>query len=290
MTLIKQLKLDPENQVNFVDILQTLFPVKKTKYVDLFLKLVKKTQFKNYNDGEIVKQVSEYYGVDILNLKDLTPLQTNLFLHFIDLCVCQENFKSFLNFIKYNERGLILQKDLSKYTSFDEITRQTSLTEIKLMEKDLRKQIKTLYSDDEWFVLRPLTYNSSLKYGSATKWCTSSSTGPEYFYRYSKGGVLIYIISRISGKKIACFKSLDKERQEISFWNQVDERIDSMEAELPDFILKTIKAELKEFSNTNYSLLSDDDKIREEEFLESFYAKHIKSCSVIEEPIRDVLG
>ena len=59
-------------------------------------------------------------------------------------------------------------------------------------EKDLEKQIKVVYSDDEWVVLRPLTYHSSLKYGSSTKWCTASESNPDYFLRYVKRGILLY--------------------------------------------------------------------------------------------------
>jgi hypothetical protein len=186
---------------------------------------------------------------------------------FIDSMFNHSDLKSFAKFCEYNERGLIEQSDLSRYTTFEEIMTATGIAEVKTLEKDLEKQIKVIYSDDEWIVLRPLTYHSSRKYGSSTKWCTTQENNPEYFIRYAKKGILLYMINKVTGLKVACFKSLDNNDPEFSFWNQVDTRIDSMESELPLFIMECIREEVTENPVTNLSLLSEEDFKKQEELL-----------------------
>jgi hypothetical protein len=266
MSLIKELKSNPENQLNLVEIIQSICPSEKTKYVDLLLKMLKKTPNVEEYASEVKRDFKERYNIDPENFKNFTPLQMVFIYRFIDSSFNSDDIKSFSKFVEYNERGLIDENDLTKFNSFKDILNSTSMAEIKVMEKDLEKQIKVLYSDSEWIVLRPLTYHSSLKYGSSTKWCTSSESNPEHFSRYTKRGILIYMINKITGKKVACFKSLDKE-SEFSFWNQIDTRIDSLEADLPDFIYEIIKNEIKTNSHTNFSLLSNEDKIKQEKLL-----------------------
>jgi hypothetical protein len=286
MSLIKELKSNPENQINLVDVIQSICPVDKTKYVDLLLKLIKKTDNIERFSEDVKNDFRERYGIDPKKFDGFTPIQMVFIYRFIDTSFNGDDLKSFFKFIEYNERGLINDNDLSKLTSFGDILHATSLAEIKVIEKELEKQIKVLHSDSEWVVLRPLTYHSALKYGSSTKWCTSSENNPEYFLRYTKRGILIYMINKISGKKVACFKSLDKE-PEFSFWNQIDQRIDSLEADLPDFIYEIIKTEIKNNPVTNFSLLSNEDKIKQEKLLNE---RSSKMMSLEEEqPVREMV-
>jgi hypothetical protein len=112
-----------------------------------------------------------------------------------------------------------------------------SLAEMVLDAKLLEKQTKIVYEDDEWLLVRPLTYQSSKKYGANTKWCTTQSDNSEYFLKYSSKGVLIYCINKKTGYKVASFNSLDKNDPEFSFWNQKDSRIDSLQTELTDELI-----------------------------------------------------
>ena len=63
----------------------------------------------------------------------------------------------------------------------DEIRGAINLASMKEFNKELEKQIIREYEDDEWLILRPLTFEASLKYGSATKWCTTYSKEKQYF-------------------------------------------------------------------------------------------------------------
>jgi hypothetical protein len=273
MSRIKELKQHPDNNISMVDVLKVLCPEGKTKYIEFLLRLSKNTKHIERYVEEIRENFERELGISRDKFKDMTPFQLYTSYRFLEMNFNFSDLKTFQKFCDYNERGLIKENDLSKFSGFDDVMTATSLAEIKAYEKDLEKQIQTIYSSDEWIVLRPLTFHSSKKYGSSTKWCTASENNPDYFLRYSKRGILIYMINKITGLKVACFKSLDSE-PEFSFWNQIDSRIDSLESELPDFILDMIRNEVKNNTYTNYSLLSDEDKNKEESLIKSYQKMH----------------
>ena len=267
MSRIKNLKTNPEHVINMVEIVELFVPEKKSKYVETLLRIMKKTKNLEHYQQEVIETYKKEFGISEESFSNFTPLQLMFIYRFIDSMFNHSDLKSFAKFCEYNERGLIEQSDLSRYTTFEEIMTATGIAEVKTLEKDLEKQIKVIYSDDEWIVLRPLTYHSSRKYGSSTKWCTTQENNPEYFIRYAKKGILLYMINKVTGLKVACFKSLDNNDPEFSFWNQVDTRIDSMESELPLFIMECIREEVTENPVTNLSLLSEEDFKKQEELL-----------------------
>jgi hypothetical protein len=258
MSRIKNLKTNPEHVINMVEIVELFVPEKKSKYVETLLRIMKKTKNLEHYQQEVIDTYKKEFNISEEELSNFTPLQLMFIYRFIDSMFNHSDLKSFAKFCEYNERGLIEQSDLSRYTTFEEIMTATGIAEVKTLEKDLEKQIKVIYSDDEWIVLRPLTHHSSRKYGSSTKWCTTQENNPEYFIRYAKRGILLYMINKVTGLKVACFKSLDTD-PEFSFWNQADTRIDSMESELPLFIMECIREEVRENPVTNLSLLSEED-------------------------------
>ena len=75
-------------------------------------------------------------------------------------------------------------------------------------------------------------------------------------------------MNKKSGYKVASFCSLDKNDPEFSFWNQKDTRIDSLQSELTEGLLKVIREVcLDPKAKTNRYLLSDDQRIKEEKLL-----------------------
>jgi hypothetical protein len=265
MTKIKDLKSKPENNLNVIEILELICPEKKTKYIETLLRLMKKT--KNYDNYivDIKEMFTKRLNISSSKLEKFTNFQIFLMWDFLETFDI-DDLVEYQKFCDFNERGLIQSNDLSKYSSFDEILSVTSIAELKLQEKELEKQIKVIYTNEEWTVIRPLTGNSSMKYGSGTKWCTASTKNPDYFFRYSKRGILLYMINKKTGLKVACFKSLDDEH-EFSFWNQVDTRIDSIESGLPLFIIDIIRDEVTNNPVSNMSLLSDEEKKIQEDLL-----------------------
>ena len=265
MSRTKELKSLSENNINLYDWFSLFVPEKKSKYVEVFLRTLKKTKNMDNFADEQISHLSKEYNVSIDELKSYPKIQiimmSIIFGNFFD----SEDLKLFQRFCEYNERGLIKQNDLSKYNEFDDIKNAVSIADVVAMNKDMEKQIIVLWEDDTWLVLRPLTFSSSKKYGSNTKWCTTQDNNPDYFNKYSKKGVLIYCINRITGYKVASFYSLQKEDPEFSFWNQKDQRIDSLETELPDFLRKLIKDVSKDDkAKTNKFLLPESERLKEE--------------------------
>lgn len=285
MSKIKELKQNPENNISLVDIFQSFYPTGKTKYLDLIIRLVKNTKSIERYVEDISQNITIELGVPKETWDHLPLFKRFFIMRFIDNCFSYSDLKTFKKFCEYNERGLINQNDLSKYKSFDEIMVANGIAELRVHEKDLEKQVSFIYDDsNEWVVLRPLTFYSSKKYGSSTRWCTTSENNPEYFLRYARRGILIYTINKITGLKVACFKSLDDE-PEFSFWNQQDTRIDSLESDLPNHILDIIKNEIKNNPVTNISLLSEEDRKKEESLLR---LHEIKAISEVPVPVNEM--
>jgi len=266
MSKIRELKTNNDNIINLVDVLEMFSPDRKSKYTETLLRLMKSTRNINEHFEEIKMSLTgEFKFLTNEDLDKYSPIQLMIIHRFIDSFFNYSDLQSFRRFCEYNERNLISQNDLTKYKSFDEILTQLSLADLKVETKNLENEIVKIYEDDEWLLLRPLTYLSSKKYGANTKWCTTSEGNSEYFERYSSKGVLIYCMNKKTGYKVASFYSLDKKDPEFSFWNQKDTRIDSLDTELTDELRLLIGRVSKEKgAKTNRYLLSDDQRQKED--------------------------
>jgi hypothetical protein len=136
------------------------------------------------------------------------------------------------------------------------------------MSNDLEKFVIKLYDENDWLIIKPLTYESSCKYGAGTKWCTASTNEEYQYHNYTRRGILIYAMNRKTGVKVAAFKNLDSDHQrETSFWNAVDERLDSSECKLPSHILDIIITDFRSCVTSNYDLGTDEIKKMNDERL-----------------------
>jgi hypothetical protein len=250
-------KNNPALNLTMLDILSNTF--EKSKYVDLFLRLHKD----RYNNSNLeIEQEFDRYFVDsgfesILRIYDFTHYEKFLIYRILSSWSGDE-IKLINKFKEFNERNLIEQNDVSKYKNFYELEDQVSLAELKLIDKHLEKQIVKIHEDDKWLMIKPLSWESSKKYGANTKWCTTSETNEEYFFKYSSNGVLIYIIDKKTGYKVACHNNLE---DGISFWNQKDQRVDSMATLITEEI-KTILSKhfIDEQLKPNLDYLSEEEK------------------------------
>jgi hypothetical protein len=281
MSRIDELKKqNPNLNINLVDLFSGLF--QKTKYVELLINLIKpllEEHEKNrkemyYYDKDLIEagfsneQISKYKLIDLMIIRS-----------YLEAIIGLDSISDLLKFVEYNERNLVKENDITKYRSFDEIININALIEIQLYEKSLEKEVITVFNNENWLVIKPLTIDASIKYGSGTRWCTASKHDEFHFYKYSTQGVLIYIINRDTGEKIGAYKSKPNRERELSFWNSKDERLDSMETNLPDFILKIIRDEFANSHITNYDRM--DDKCKK--IVDGFYA--VKDEDTLVEPI-----
>jgi hypothetical protein len=253
-------ELKKQNQAISPLNLEAMFGVfSKSKYVDLFLNLLKEEDNKKDKEIEDISQeliTAFHVPKEIIKNKSFFELHSiyNMFSSF-----GYEKLKAIKRFEELNERGLINNPDVSSYKNFEELECQLSIAEMKLVDKEMEKQVLKLMDNDEWLVLKPLTYESAKKYGASTKWCTSSEEYPNHFKKYTGRGILIYVINKLSGLKVAAFKNLNKDYdKETSFWNAIDDRIDSLESGLPASILNLIQIQLSTCTQTNYDLLSPE--------------------------------
>jgi hypothetical protein len=135
------------------------------------------------------------------------------------------------------------------------------LASFKSITNEFIKQVKIDYEDLEWLILRPFSFESSCKYGAGTKWCTTSESNPDHFFRYTKNGVLIYVINKKTGDKVGCYKNPDEVASE--FYNMEDIRVDSMDTKLPYEILQIVRELFKTEKEPNKFI---NEKVWDESF------------------------
>jgi hypothetical protein len=272
MSKIEELKKqNPSLVIDVIGIIHQLFD--KPKYTEMAINLIKnKISNQNYQIEDIVNELTREYGFKKEDLKLKSNQEILNIFKVISDYFGYGNFNVIKKFIELNERKLIINNDLTSYKTFDELELQMSLTSLRLIDKEMEKQVQKLYETDEWLIIKPLSFLASKKYGSSTKWCTTSENNPEYYLKYSRRGILIYCINKISGDKVAAFKNIDDSyERETSFWNLVDQRIDSLESGLPIEIMNIIRDEFTNTKSTNWDILSDDEKNRQILWLDNEY-------------------
>ena len=145
-------------------------------------------------------------------------------------------------FITMYEKHQIPNVDINQLKSVNELESIVNLVGIKNLSKEYSKQIHIDLDNEKWLVVRPLTYESSLKYGANTKWCTSARNNPHQYFRYTEDGVLVYCINKETGYKLAIHMWKENNKfNELSFWNSVDDRIDSLTSEIDYDVFNLIK-------------------------------------------------
>lgn len=286
MSRIKELREQPENNINIVDVISLITPNKKTKYIDMILRVMKKTKDLNEYNKEVREFLNSNYNIPKEDLEKIHDFQLAFVFKFLESMFNINDIKDYQKFCEYNERGLIEQNDLGKYNSFEELQTQVGLADLKNMEKELEKQVKRVYENTEWLLIRPLTYESSMKYGSNTKWCTTMQNEYSHFRKYASG-ILIYIINKVTGLKVAVHKELH-DGGDLSFWDQKDKRVDSLDSKLPMEILTIIKKEITENFVSNNSLLDIGELKRENKRYDHVKLKSISPMTESEVASREI--
>jgi hypothetical protein len=249
------------------DVFTFILPNEKSKYIELLTNILKyqNNDTERYSDYyyDDIRTGLTNYGLDTKTVYSLTKIELTLVSSFIDRLLSTSDIQTLKTFIDYNERNLINNKDVTTYKSFSQLMREVSISEFKIIDKNLEKQTKVVYNNDEngWFLIRPLTFSSSRKYGAGTKWCTTMIDEPSYFFRYAKNSILIYAINKNTGYKVAIHYNIND--KELTFWNEMDTRIDSLLTELSGEILDVIREEIKD-TKDNLDYLDPETRKTEE--------------------------
>jgi hypothetical protein len=278
MSRIDELKKqNPLFGINLIDLINNL--VSKPKYTEMMVNLIKyKFDSQESHAKDIRHELIREYNISEDKVNEMSFFELQNSHRVISDFIGYSNFTTLTKFIEMNERKLIENSDLTSYKTFQELELQMSLADLKLVDKEMEKQIEKLFENDEWLVLKPLSYLSSKKYGASTKWCTASDREPDYFYKYIKRGLLIYVINKKTGDKVAGFKNIDSSyERETSFWNITDQRVDSLETGLPNHIMDIFKDQFHNVKVTNWDSLTDEERNRQILWLENEYYGNKKS-------------
>ena len=225
---------------NFLDVIAKLDKSKTNKYTPMLIRVLTDKINKTYQNQEDLKYIAEELGnIFGLELHNFDVAEQVIFYRLYESILNNSDYQLINNFIELNERKIENGVDVQKIETLEDMNRYLCIASLKMVNKELRNQVVVDYDSDEWLIIRPITFEASIKYGAGTKWCTTSESNPDHFFRYSKRGCLIYIINKLNGYKVACYKNF--EEKQIEFYNQEDIRVDSMMVDLPMDILGRIK-------------------------------------------------
>lgn len=230
-----------------------------------------------------LKEENPKFIVDIIEiLADNDPTSTNKYLPFmikqaetwvdwlkeeLKTNTFKEMFDVVKEFEELSQKNLLENKDIYSYSSNQEIIDAIKLAREKITKSQVKKfETITLYEDDSFLVVQPLTSRSSNIYGKSTKWCVSSESNDftKYFKQYTENGVLVYLIDkRVKEEetrnkiysKVAFHHDKSKTGQSATtIWDSKDSQLSLMGMMelmdiIPSNIMKVINTALKGKSN-----------------------------------------
>jgi hypothetical protein len=233
---------NPELNFSLIDFLTLVDTSDTNKFVPMMINCInsefkkrittREIQFHNLRMDKIKSKFLE-------SKKDLNYIEPFIdFFNHILLDTCGKDI--ILDFMDLYQRNYVENLDLNTISDLDQLREIYNKAHSKFIANTSHKEVVKVIDDQEWLIVRPLTYESSRAYGAGTKWCTTSKDNPHHFFRYYSRGILIYCINKITGYKVAVFWDVNDESSP-TFWNVLDTQIDSMMTELPPYILKHIR-------------------------------------------------
>ena len=209
------------------------------------------------------------------NVEKITKLIPLKYLEWVGKNLDVINFEE--NLSKLNEALIIFDKistnlpitDLNQYKNVGELF--NALSEYKNRQRREVKRVEggnVVYEDDRFFVVNPLTHESSCYYGRGTKWCTAAESDT-HFKRYNEDGKLFYILDKTLPTndpfyKVALLKKFDGDK---TYYDAKDESVKSGWIFNTDK-LKTILDSVDNYLNTEYAeqikIFSDKESAKKE--------------------------
>jgi hypothetical protein len=111
-----------------------------------------------------------------------------------------------------------------------------------------------VYEDPRFFVVNPLTHQSSCYYGKGTKWCTAADTDHQ-FNQYNKDGKLFYILDKTKPTddpyyKIAIYQKFDGEK---NVYDAKDDKINDFEEIFGKEIYNKLNLSIQNYLEEEYA-------------------------------------
>lgn len=152
--------------------------------------------------------------------------------------------------------------DLNQYKSSEQLI--SALNDYSSRVKRKYKEVQggnLVYEDSKFYIVNPLTHESSCYYGSGTKWCTAASSDSQ-FKQYNVDGKLFYIIDKTLPSsdefyKVALLKKFDgnktyydaKDDRINSGWILGTEELNKIEGAMDDYMTQQFTEQLKIFND-----------------------------------------
>ena len=152
-------------------------------------------------------------------------------------------------------------KDIFSYTSNDLFRIRNFLEKNKSkseLEKEIKKDAKKIYEDENILVVQPMTLKSSCYYGAETRWCTTSTSSDE-FDRHFKNGNLYYFIKKgVPDGKWALFISNDGTEIEVFDSKNNKSTVNVLRREFSelDEIIDDLSSNSQDYTNLSLYLLT----------------------------------
>lgn len=245
---------------NMIDILSSIDPSKTNKFLPLMVKHLK-AEIENRNkrnENERKYLLEEIYHLTNIPSTHFKNYNTNELERILEVLRIfgYENFSLLKDFNEHLNHNRIPENDVLKYKSFEEIVDAVKLASLKQAQKELKSSTHIVFEDENWLMIKPLTFESSRRYGAATKWCTTMENNKSYFYKYSSNGILIYIINKVTNAKTAAHIDLrekDEYHNPIKLYNEQDVETDSYVLQLSKQVMETLMEEhRKSINNQNF--------------------------------------
>ena len=250
----------PWANINFIDILSLVDPSGTNKFLPLMIKHLKvelNERNKRHKEDRkyIIDEITSNTGINPSNFENYDTYTLERINNLMDT-FGRDNISLLYEFNEHLKCHRIEKNDVSQYKTFDEIREVVKIASFKQAQKELKSSTHVVFEDEHWLMIKPLTFESSRKYGSSTKWCTTMENNKDYFYNYSSNGVLVYIFNKVTNTKTATHIPLqEKGRYDnpIKLYNEQDVETDSYVLKLPKQVMETlIEEHRKGITNENF--------------------------------------
>jgi hypothetical protein len=202
----------PELNISIIDLIGMIDPTDTYKYSEFLIKILK--------NWYVNTDIRYGIGIDLFG---------------------EEQVESLNEFERHCKAKRVEKNDISQHTDFRSLKVEVEKAKEILRLKELEKQTKKLFDNDEWLVIIPLSYEASKLYGMETKWCT---TQERYWNDYIRKYKLIYVINKITNNKYAI--SRDKtEDKDLKAWLSDDTETSPLLLPIPQDLWSVIMPELQ---------------------------------------------
>jgi hypothetical protein len=221
------------------------------KFMSIFLIEGRKEDLQKKYSSKFNEKDLEFI-LNISDLKDFNHKYTDFILKHTDGDgeLDTDELEYFIELIKDFDKyqSQFPKKDINQYVSFNELESVVNFIRKRKKEKELESKIDKIYEDDKFVVIKPKTHAASCKYGSNTKWCTTSKTD-DHFNRYTSGNqALYYIINKSNStnenySKVAIhFDNSGFEK----YWDSKDSPMSTREIEIFNYAFPEMIEAIKE--------------------------------------------